>query len=284
LRNSDQVSDAAALTINGNGTLDLEFGNASETVGSVAGALASAIKLGPGSVLTTGDASNTIYAGTIQGAGGITKQGSGLWNLTGTSDYAGATTINAGTLAVNGTLRGTPVSVNTGGTLMGNGSVSTDRSGTEPAVTVNAGGTINAGSSPGILTTGTILGNGGNFVFELNGLTPGTGYDQISVVGLWNLNGNAALSVTLGFTPALGDKFFIGLNDGIEPVNGTFTGFPEGSQFPVGSTIFAISYQDNGDAGAAFNDISLAVVPEPGSLLLLAAGAIGLASRRRRKI
>ncbi|MGI8602276.1 MAG: autotransporter-associated beta strand repeat-containing protein [Verrucomicrobiales bacterium] len=283
LLNSNQIADTSAVTINANAVLNLDYGNASERVGSITGAATSAILTGPDSLLSTGDASDAIFAGTIHGAGGIVKEGAGKWTLAGTSDFAGATTVNAGILQVDGTVSGTPVAVNAGGTLQGIGTISTDRSGSEPSVAVNVGGTISPGVGPGILTTGTILGNGGTFLFELNGTIPGAQYDQIQGDGLWNLTGAPILAVNLGFAPTLGDTFDIGLNDATDPVTGTFTGLPEGQIFPVGADWFQISYVANADAGSVGNDIRLtAVVPEPGSVLLLLAGALGVGWRRRR--
>ena len=51
-----------------------------------------------GTLTTGGDNSNTTFNGTIGGAGGITKVGSGMFTLTGASTYTGVTQINGGTL------------------------------------------------------------------------------------------------------------------------------------------------------------------------------------------
>ena len=48
---------------------------------------------------------NTVTLATgLSGTGGLTKQGEGLLNLTGNNTYTGPTTVNAGTLKVNGSL------------------------------------------------------------------------------------------------------------------------------------------------------------------------------------
>lgn len=52
--------------------------------------------------LTITNGSGT-YSGTIGGTGGLTKQGSGTYILTGANTYTGATTISGGTLALSGT-------------------------------------------------------------------------------------------------------------------------------------------------------------------------------------
>ena len=62
------------------------------------------------------------YAGAISGPGTFEKEGAGKLVLTGTHSYTGATTVRAGTLAVNGSVPGT-VTVQTAGTLGGTGRV-----------------------------------------------------------------------------------------------------------------------------------------------------------------
>ena len=62
------------------------------------------------------------YAGTMSGTGGLTLQGNGVLNLTGSNTYTGGTTVRGGTLAVNGSLASS-VTVGPGGTLGGNGTI-----------------------------------------------------------------------------------------------------------------------------------------------------------------
>ena len=80
---------------------------------------------------------NSKYDGTTN----IIKEGFGLWRLTGNNVYKGYTTINGGTLIVNGRNSGAGVvTVNAEATLAGKGSVA-------GAVTVREGGSIRPGDA-----------------------------------------------------------------------------------------------------------------------------------------
>ncbi len=114
-------------TLNG-GTIWGESGTGSQntfagaiTVGSVGGIVDA------GSALTGGTpnaAAVLNLSGPISGAGRLTKNGPGTVFITSaTNNWTGGTTVNAGTLAVNGLLPGA-VTVNSGATLRGSGVVS----------------------------------------------------------------------------------------------------------------------------------------------------------------
>ena len=101
--NNNTLNNAQALSIASDGRYDLN--TFSETVGSIASTGAtqanSQIFLGTAGALTTGDATNTTFQGIISGdTGTVTKQGTGVWTVTGANSYTGGTTVNAGTLAV----------------------------------------------------------------------------------------------------------------------------------------------------------------------------------------
>jgi hypothetical protein len=107
-------------------------------------------------------------------------------------------------------------------------------------------------SGPGILTCSNLsLFPFTIFLAELSGTTPGSGYDQLKVNGSVTLS-NAPLSLTLGFTPALGTTFTILDNAGTGAVNGQFNALPPGALLTNGATIFRIAY-DGGDG----NDVTL---------------------------
>lgn len=216
-------------------------------------------------VFTGSNAGTNTFAGAIGQAGGVTsvvKNGVGQWVLTNASGYTGATTINAGLLTVNGDISGSATTVNLGGTLGGIGSVG--------AVTV-LGGTVAPGAGVGTLTTGAFSITEGSFLaFELS--TPdiqGSGINDFIAV-----SGSLALDGTLQITelsPLVSGEYPLfsyttGLVDGGLALEAAFLSAHPGSYIDT-STEF---------------EVSLVVVPEPSTAVLLL-GGLGVLTRRRRR-
>ena len=88
------------------------------------------------------DATN---AAVFQGTVAFIKEGAGAWTLTGVSSNTGAMAVSNGTLVVNGSLNGSPVTI-AGGTLGGTGVIS------GATVTMNPGTTLAPGNPFGTLT------------------------------------------------------------------------------------------------------------------------------------
>jgi outer membrane autotransporter protein len=133
------------------------------------------------SVLVFDQSTAGTYTGSLSGAGSLTKTGAGSLNLTGnSSSFTGATSIDQGRLAVNGSLAGSAVSVNNGGILGGNGTIG--------GVTTNAGGIVAPGNSIGLLNVaGNVLFAPGSFYdVEVNAAGQG---DKIVATGTATLNG-----------------------------------------------------------------------------------------------
>lgn len=141
------------------------------------------------------------------------------------------------------------------------------------------------GNSPGLVTFDGDLFYGGlsTLHMEIAGITRGVLYDAIDVLG-GNISINGALDVRLlnGFVPQFGDSFLLVNNRGSNPIDGIFTGLPEGSHvFTVGGE-FSITYQ-----GGTGNDIVLVAVPEPATWTMIGmtiVGAGGAYWYRRRKL
>jgi outer membrane autotransporter protein len=121
----------------------------------------------------------------------LIKYGTGTMTIAGIATYTGTTTINGGTLLVNGSIASSPVFVNSGGTLGGNGMVG--------PTTVFAGATLSPGNSVGTLTVN------GNLVFAAASLymveIQGNSTDRTNASGTATLGGTVGV-VNLGGMPA----------------------------------------------------------------------------------
>jgi large repetitive protein len=208
-----------------------------------------------GAAFSVGSAANLDFGGstafslddatTFSGAGNLIKDGPTTLTLAGNSDsFTGTTTVNDGTLLVDGSLAASSVSVLSGATLGGSGTVG--------AVTT-IGGTLQPGNALGILNIqGNVTLDGTSTIgVDLNGPTPGAGYDQLDVNGAVNLNGST-LSPSLGFSPS--SQVFTIIRS-TAPINGTFQGLPEGHTLLIGGRLFTISYDSGGG-----DDVALTVV------------------------
>jgi autotransporter-associated beta strand protein len=239
----------------------------------------------------------------ISGAGGLTKVGGGTLTLTAANTYAGGTTVGVGTLLVNnttgsGTGTGSAAVTGTGtagsgGRLGGTGFIGGNVAvgGTTAAT---RGGTIapGVGSAIGTLTqtAGTMTWNpGGTYAFKYDASAPtgdliaGTGTASLNLSGLGTGSGqqfNLALSNTTGSVSPT-------------PVAYTVATFAGGITPPTGAggtdltSYFAFSGDYLGSPTATLNGNNLVVtfqpVPEPSTVLLIAAGGTAVAGLWRRR-
>jgi autotransporter-associated beta strand protein len=142
-------------------------------------------------LILDGTAANSSISGPLAGNGGIIKDGTGTWTLNSDTTYTGPTTINAGTLAVSGTISG---SVNV------------------------VGGTLKA-NAPFMMSTGPGLTILGALAFS-----PGATYEagQTLVDGSINLNGASLSPTNIGSLP-------FSILQSPEPITGIFNGLPNGA-------------------------------------------------------
>jgi autotransporter-associated beta strand protein len=238
----NQIADTAPVTFSqASGQLDLN--GQSDTIGSLAG-VAGQVLLGNGELTVGGNANSTIAAASISGAGGrLRKIGPSTLTLTGTNTHTGATTIEGGTLVLNGSQPTSAVIVKTNAILAGFGTVGTITS---------QGGIVSPGVGPGRLNSkGVAFDSTSIFLAELSGQFAGVSYDQLNVAGALHLSG-CALDVVLNFAGSVGNQYTIIANDGSDAVIGTFAGKPEGATFAFGGATFQITYH-----GGDGNDVVL---------------------------
>ena len=223
--------------------------------------------VGPGLMSVSGVISNGDGTVAVNINGGTTL-------FAAANTYTGATNVNAGTLLVNGSIGGSTITVNNGGTLGGNGTLS--------AVNVAFGGSIAPGNSTGILNSGSFdLQTGGLLSIELGGLNAGVDYDQLNVAGGVSLAGDLQLSLLNNFSFVMGDRFFVIVNDGNDPVIGSFAN--ANNRISVGGVEFDVFYSGDSLSNQTLggNDVVLQVVPEVGSAIILASGLGILLGLRR---
>jgi autotransporter-associated beta strand protein len=181
------ASIAASSGVVANAKFDISGLSDGTSIKDLSGGSAGTVALG-NNTLTLTNAAGT-FAGVISGNGGLVKQGSGRFTLSGANDYTGATTVEGGNLRVNGSVA-SAVTVQSGATLSGIGSVG-------GLVTVQSGGTLSAGQSPGTITLGALnLNAGSTSVFELGspGVVGGASNDLVNVTGNLTLGGTLSVN------------------------------------------------------------------------------------------
>ncbi|MEH6951544.1 autotransporter domain-containing protein [Nitrobacter sp. NHB1] len=230
--------------------------NGQLSAGSIAGS--GQFYLGANQLTVGGNNLSTIVSGVISDCGptghdcgkpatgsSLVKTGTGTLTLAGANLYTGATTVDAGTLDVTGSLAASsPISVNTGAVLAGTGSVG--------SVGINSGGTLAPGDgTPGsLMSLGRLaLHAGAMYVVMLNPATASSA----------NVTGAATLSdATVNAVYANGSyisKQYTILTAG--NVSGTF-GSLANTNLPANFTT-SLSY----DPTHAYLNLTLNFIPQP---------------------
>ena len=179
---TNAFSPFSAFTVASGATLDLNSFN--QTIGSLAGA--GSVTLGSATLTTGNDNTSTTFSGVISGPGGLTKVGIGALVLSGNNTYSGPTTLNTGTLTVNGSIANSAITVNAG-TLAGSGTLGN--------TTIN-GGTLSPGNSIGTITVNgnLVLSTAASYLVEVSP----TDADRTNVTGTATLAGTVTALFTGG--------------------------------------------------------------------------------------
>jgi fibronectin-binding autotransporter adhesin len=199
---------AGGTTINA-GTLQLGNGG---TTGSITG------NVTDNGILAFNRSNVLTFGGIISGTGSVQQNGPGTTVLDGKNTYTGATTVNAGSLIVDGSIASVQTLVNPGGLLGGQGFIGS--LGSLNGNLVNSG-IVRPGDSPGTLTVN------GNYAQTAAG-TLRIEVASVTEHGLLAVGGHASLAGTLqliglsGFTLHVGDQFtFLTANGGVSGTFGT---------------------------------------------------------------
>ena len=310
------IIQRSGITKNGNGTLSLT--NTNNLQSNAININAGTLEIAGAGKLINGDSDysaninndgifkyNTTasqsFASIISGTGAIEKDNTSTLTLTGANSYSGNTTINNGTLIINGNQGSATgsMTINVSGTLGGSGTIGAS------LLTVN--GVIAPGNSPGTLATGSQLWNdGGSYLWEINasndaGGTIGTdpGWDWLDITGTLDLSllstggftididsltsGNIA-GDAVGFdTWTKGSPGDVDYSFTIATASSGITGF-DADNFTLDSSGFSNAPSWDWQIVLSGSDLVLEAyaVPEPSSTALLGLGGLALMLRRKR--
>jgi len=221
---SGRLGNTSGISLgNAGATLDASATTAPLVLATLNGGTGTQVILGSGG-LTTGDTGSHAFNGTLSGAGGLIKNGSGSLSLGAANTFIGGTTLNAGTLTV-----GNSASLGTGGLVVnGSGALGASAPATlANGITLNNGSTLSVGGTAPLTLGGSISGNGGLSLNNPQGITLGgsntfTGGTTVNGGGV-TLTSPGGLG-TGGLTVAQGSVTTQGVNVTLPSLNGTTQG------------------------------------------------------------
>lgn len=296
------------VNIEDGGTVTVSDGAGTVTLGSNAATASGTVNIGTGGAagtleaaeVTTGTGTGQVnfnHTGTVDfgakltGTLAVAKLGAGTTILTGVSTYTGATSVDAGSLLVNGSLGDTAVTVASGATFGGTGLVS-------GPVALEAGAILAPGSgSIGTFAAGdTTWAGGATYLWEISdaSATSGTGWDLFSVAGVLALNATTADLFTISLTSLATEGVLAGFDAAqdydfvIATATGGITGF-DANAFALDLSGLGTGYTGSWSLGLSEGGaglvLSYSAVPEPATCAALFGGAAlagALVWRRRR--
>jgi fibronectin-binding autotransporter adhesin len=279
LGNSEVIPDGSSVILNGLSTLDTN--DFDETIASLSCTATDSVILPDGRTLTVGgDNTDRTCAAIFSDPGpspstGLKKIGSGILTLNGVSTYAKGISVVTGGIAIDGTFPSNSFFfVNSGASILGTGT----------AGIVYVQGLIHGGGiTPGTLTVDQMeIHPAGTLDVRISSATV---FDQVRSIRP-KLTLDAAmigpnLDIFLGYVPLAGTVFMLIDNTGVDPVDGYFKNFPEGSSLVVSGSTFVISYMggDGNDvtltAGTGGPTPTIAYNPNGGAVVTLSATGTG---------
>lgn len=244
------------------------------------------ITLGAGGGFFDGSTAWTqTWSAKVTGTGGLTKRSGMLHILDGNNDYAGTTTVQAGTLRINGTHTGTgEINVDGGTRLEGTGSV---------AGAINVSGVLAPGASIESFGSGNVsFATGSTFAYELDSAS--INGDLLDSTGLLDIAAGTTLTLTelASGILAQGSKLtLISYSGGwVNTELFTYLGssLADDSTITLGSNTWLFNYNDStggsnftSDQAGASSFVTMTVIPEPAAALLGGIGFLILLRRRR---
>ncbi len=250
------TSRAASTTVAAGATLDFQ----DNLPGGGIDALFGSGTVNTGTLSTTSLVVNSgNFAGNIAGNGALVKETSGTLILSGQNAFIGGTTVNAGTLVVNGDISFGmgQVAVNTDARLTGNGITG--------AITLS-GGTL----APGTMTAQDLLWEDGDLEYGLG--ANGTASGLLSV-GLFQ-----GLGTTYAFT-FINHGWTIGSTYSLINFSGTNITDPNVFSFTNGGGFDGDFSFDNNTL-----NFTMTVIPEPSSFALIVGAMVAAWLLRKRRI
>lgn len=280
------IQDGATLALQGGVTLDEHF----HVWGAGIGGLGAVRSISGHNALTSSNLGGAGYAlrsdstigvdadsltvtgfyGELGGGFGLSKVGAGTLIFSTASTYSGNTTVENGTLLVEGAYTGGGlITVSSGATLGGSGTVGN--------VEIADGGTLAPGNSAGHLTVNALTLNPSSILnIELGAptLVQDPGSDFLTMNDFLIFDGTINITALPGFgSPAAGDSWLIMTVAGGIQKNSLVIG---STPALAGGLTFAID--DSSDT-----DVFLTVVPEAGTAGLVGLGLLFLRRMKRKR-